>query len=1132
MKALNSSLNTEQPIDPELGEIIESAVSRLRAGQRVDVEGLAAAHPEYAEQLRELLPMAATMIVLGAANECLEPPASPGLVPPRGEETLLSHRQLGDFRIVRELGHGGMGTVYEAEQLSMGRHVALKVLPFVALWQHKSLQRFRNEVRAAAALDHPHIVAVYFIGEERGVHFFAMQLIRGQSLADMIAQLRSLEQGNSPNSNAPTNDSSVNALSSTKHIEQARISTAADSWQAAEHFRTAARLGIQAAEALQHAHDLGVLHRDIKPSNLMLDAEGQLYITDFGLARIEADVGVTMTGDIIGTLRYMSPEQALAKRVVIDHRADIYSLGATLYELLTLQPAFGETDRAELLKQITFEEPRSLRKLDRRIPVELETIVLKAMAKFPEDRYETSQRLADDLRAFLEHRPIQARPASFADRVWKWSQRHQTLVRTAGFALVLLTGIFAVSTVLVKRAQTQAIAALKETSDLLYTSDMTVAYQTFEKGWSDEVQKILDRYRPVGREPDRRGLEWHLLQKRVQQPASITLAGHQGRVNELAVFPDRRRLASVGQDGTLRIWDVRAGKLLRTIPICEQELHSVAISPDGRFVAAGNMVVYLCDLEEGDQISEFFHSEFTVDSLAFSADGQHLAAGARYEEVCLLSLEGHVEKRIPCASRVESLEYVTGSPLLLVPNRRPVAGQQPLGIVQLWGAGLSHVEQELDGSQRDRPAQISIARSSPCGKFVAAGESYNSRVSLFELASGRVVAETPVSRDRLTDLAYSPDGKAIAIGYRNGRVEYFDLQLDADGNPTIDRRPLVVNAHEGEVRSVRFVDAKTLASCGTEGLVRIWNMPNDAAQAFDLTDSIMFDLKLSPDGSRLLYVGVNEFLIADMDSGEVVCRRTHPNANNGEPAWSPAGDKAAVCCDDSASVDILDRNGHTLCSISHGTRPAAVAFSPDGSLIAIVGAQQLQLCCSDSGEEVFRQSLSQPGTNIAFSHDGARLAYGGQSGTVVVFDVIERQSRRELVCGSHANCVAFSPDDSLLATGHADSVIRLWDVQTGRLQAEMVGHERSPCDLAFSPDGRTLLSSANDGAIRVRSVDQGRGYGVIYRRFEPGTSDARCRLSLSSDGRRLAAGYGTQREDCPDVLLWRLDKNGRSLSAK
>ncbi len=196
-------------------------------------------------------------------------------------------------------------------------------------------------------------------------------------------------------------------------------------------FRSAAKLGIQAAEALQHAHDLGVLHRDIKPGNLMLDADAQLHITDFGLARIEADAGVTMTGDILGTLRYMSPEQALAKRVVIDQRSDIYSLGVTLYELLTLQPAFSGNDRQSLLQQIAFEEPKLPTRINRAIPRELETIVMKAIAKNPRERYATAQELADDLGRYLDDMPIQAKRPSLLQRTNKWTHRNKTFVRTA-----------------------------------------------------------------------------------------------------------------------------------------------------------------------------------------------------------------------------------------------------------------------------------------------------------------------------------------------------------------------------------------------------------------------------------------------------------------------------------------------------------------------------------------------------------------------------------------------------------------------------------------------------------------------------------------------------------------------------
>ncbi len=1054
-------------------------------------------------------------------------------------------KTLGDFRILRELGRGGMGTVFEAEQLSMGRRVALKVLPFAALVQERSLQRFRNEVRAAAALDHPHIVSVYSVGEDRGVHFYAMQLIRGRTLGDLIGELRNelrsvnvvgladsthptisadvARSGDRPQHATRPTTPPVGDGFETKRLEQARQSTVVDSGREAGSFRMAAQLGIQAAEALQHAHDQGVLHRDIKPSNLLLDAQGKLYVTDFGLARIEADAGMTMTGDILGTLRYMAPEQALAKRVVIDHRADIYSLGATLYELLTLEPAFGETDRSELLKQIAFEDPRPLRKIDRHIPAELETIVLKAMAKHREERYQTAQQLADDLRAYCEFRPIKARPASYGDRLRKWSRRHQPLVTVAALALILLSGILAVSIAFVKRAQNQTVAALEDTSDLLYITDMALAYQTLDKGWSDEVQTILDRHRPTGREPDRRGFEWHLLQMLVRPPDSITLAGHAGPVNELAVFPDRRRVASVGDDGTLRIWDVTAGRLLRAIPICREGLKSVAVSADGRYVAAGSTSVFLCDLESNYEVSTIYHNEHTIESVAFTPDGKHLAAGSRYDHVALIARDGQLIKRIPCGARVESLEFVPGTSELIVPNRRPVPNQRPAGIVELWGEELSAVEQVLDASHDERDSQITVARSSPCGRFVAAGELRRSQIFVFERSTGRMIAESPASRDQLTDLAYSPEGTAIAAGYQNGHIEYFRVTLDVHGNPSLNRRPLVINAHRGEVTCTRFLSDRSLLSCGTDGLIRIWDVLGDAAQTFQLTDQEMVGLELSPDGALLLYVCPPEIVLMDMDRGEVVFRSSSPEAHYYKPAWAPKGDRAAVCSEHTQSVTVLDRTGQTIYSIAHGARPEAAAFSPDGSLVAVVGAQVLQLCHGMDGREILRRPLAAKPSTVTFSHDGRRLACGGQEAANMVFDVATMKPIHRLAVGGHVSRLAFSPDDSILASGHEDSVIRLWEAKTGLLRAELAGHEREVTRLEFSPDGRTLLSSAADGTVRVWSVDHGRAFGVFHRRFEVGSSQARCDLSLSSDGRRLVVGHQTQLTDCPDVFLWQLD---------
>jgi serine/threonine protein kinase len=382
------------------------------------------------------------------------------------EPALAVRATLGDFQILREIGRGGMGVVYEAEQLSIGRRVALKVLPFAAMLDRQQLNRFKNEARAAGTLDHANIVAIYSVGCERGVHYYAMQLIEGQSLAQVIGQLRNdvgcsmLDVGSHPTSSIqhpafniqhasvvrgspepvlPT--SSIQHPASSIDTEPvARLSTLPD-FDSREYFRTIAQLGIQAAEALDHAHQNGILHRDIKPANLLVDDAGKLWITDFGLARMEADAGMTMTGDILGTLRYMSPEQALAKRAIIDHRSDIYSLGVTLYELLTLQPAYTGDDRQELLRQIALDEPRKPRQINPRIPQDLETIILKSIEKEPTDRYTAAQELANDLRAFLDNRPVRAQQASLAHRARKLLRRHRPVVVATAVTLLVAVAI-------------------------------------------------------------------------------------------------------------------------------------------------------------------------------------------------------------------------------------------------------------------------------------------------------------------------------------------------------------------------------------------------------------------------------------------------------------------------------------------------------------------------------------------------------------------------------------------------------------------------------------------------------------------------------------------------------------------
>jgi serine/threonine protein kinase/Tfp pilus assembly protein PilF len=436
-------------IDPILNALVEQYANRLEAGEVLDVDQCASAHPEYADRLRKLLP---TMQVLA---ELRRSSFANGAVSGNARAHSEVSGTLGDFRLLREIGRGGMGIVYEAEQISLGRTVALKVLPFASTFDPRQLQRFQNEARAAACLHHNSIVPVYAVGCERGVHYYAMQIIAGQSLDRAIAEIRKMPGKEAAGTNLPATvarDGIVDQQSQadgngaiiaapahdTVREPRGQASTLSLHGETSDYFRRVAELTIQAAEGLEHAHQSGVVHRDVKPGNLLLDERGNLWVTDFGLAQFKNDAQLTMSGDLMGTLRYMSPEQALAQRIVVDHRTDIYSLGATLYEMLTLQPAFGGRDRQELLRQIAFEEPVRPRRLNRAIPMELETITAKAMEKNPAERYSTAKEMAEDLQRFLRDEPTLARRPTLWTRARKWSRRHRAGVRAAAIALVLV----------------------------------------------------------------------------------------------------------------------------------------------------------------------------------------------------------------------------------------------------------------------------------------------------------------------------------------------------------------------------------------------------------------------------------------------------------------------------------------------------------------------------------------------------------------------------------------------------------------------------------------------------------------------------------------------------------------------
>src|SRR5262245_15733343 len=483
--------------EPEVIQAVQEYQAALGAGACPDRGALLARFRATAPALAECLD---GLEFVQAAARGLSWQGSPRTeVSPEGPPPWTE--PLGDFRIVRELGRGGMGVVYEAEQISLGRRVALKVLALAATLDSKQLHRFKNEAQAAAGLQHQNIVPVYAVGCERGVHYYAMQFVDGQTLAGLIEDLRfsildlqkqPREAGEpSPPHDARSGSSVLRVAAIENQKSNIENSTAValtteHSIKNPEFFHTVARLGIQAAEALEHAHSMGVVHRDIKPANLLVDVRGNLWITDFGLARLPTDVGLTLSSDVLGTLRYMSPEQALAKHGLVDHRTDIYSLGVTLYEILTLRPVFDGRDRQELLQKIASEEPRLPSALNPALPTELETIVLKAMAKEPEGRYPAAQELADDLRRFLDNRPILAKRPTLLQRARKWARRHRSFVLAAVIMLIVAVIGLALSTWLIWRAEQRTEAALHDAQTERERAELR-AQETLEA-----VDRILD----------------------------------------------------------------------------------------------------------------------------------------------------------------------------------------------------------------------------------------------------------------------------------------------------------------------------------------------------------------------------------------------------------------------------------------------------------------------------------------------------------------------------------------------------------------------------------------------------------------------------------------------------------------
>jgi eukaryotic-like serine/threonine-protein kinase len=824
-----ASFHEKASVESLVARVADDFQERQKNGELPDIEEYAARYPEAADLLRKVL---AALELVGPAQL-----SGPGLP----ETATEPAGTLGDFRILREVGKGGMGIVYEAEQISLRRRVALKVLPFAATMDPRQLQRFQNEARAAACLHHPHIVPVYFVGCERGVHFYAMQFIDGQSLEGFLRKLHQpTRDGDQPGPISASPDAATVVDSHAKAKTQPLPQDTA-------YFRQVAEWGIAVAEALEHAHGLGIVHRDIKPGNLLLDAAGRLWVTDFGLARTVNDSGLTLTGDLMGTLRYMSPEQALAKHGLVDHRTDIYSLGVTLYELLTLRPAIDGVDREEVLKKIAFDEPPGARQRNAAIPVELETIVRKAMSKEPAERYATAKELAEDLCRFLDDKPIRARPPSLRQRLRKWARRHRAAIWTAATLLVFAAaalaagGVWHVFDVQVTLAEVRQRE--REVRQHLYLQDIALAWQAMREGERERMHGLLERHiSEVGQE-DLRSFEWWYLQRRsrgvLHEVAKI--ASHEGGAYCVTYSPDGRTLASAGKDAVIRFWDARTLRPQGELRSSQGEINEIAFAPDGKTLASAgdNGTVWVWDLASAQQRTilrpEGCRDELSA--LALSPDGKVLAAGGKDGQIWSWDLaSGTLQAKLTPG---EWIHYLT-----FAPHDRFLAAV-------LGGRLLL-----LDPTTLRERGQFRPYGPACCGAFshdsrtLAAGSALGGRIVLWDLTKQLQRIDLPGRENTpIRSLSFSRDDTLLVSGGDDGRVRLWDVRSGSLRDS--------VQGHDRVWCTAFAPDGERLATAGQDGTVKLWHVLGDDRRTIRVNSGAKKDaavdwVAFSPDGQSLL----------------------------------------------------------------------------------------------------------------------------------------------------------------------------------------------------------------------------------------------------------------------------------------
>lgn len=1054
--------SSDLEVDP-LDDVAEEFVDRYRRGECPSLSEYVARYPQHGERIRRLFPALVGMEQLGAA---VQPSGAPDADRPGPGSFVGEH--LGEYRIVSEIARGGMGIVFEAVQESLGRHVALKVLPIHGLLRENRLERFRCEARAAARLHHSNIVPVFGVGECDGVHYYAMQYIRGQNVDAVLQEVRRLRGQPSDPEGATQRRSDLSTgiarglilgerqpLSETTEaggqVAPSRASSrvvaetnpSASSSELAsqpelQYVRSVARIGVQVAEALAYAHHQGILHRDIKPANILLDTEGTAWVTDFGLAKADDSLELTTQGDIVGTLRYMAPERF---RGQADCRSDVYGLGLTLYEMLTLQSPFGSGDRARLTERILQSEPPRPRRLDPRIPRDLETIVLKAIAKEPSRRYESAAALADDLRRFLVDRPIRARRTPPWEHGWRFCRQNPALA-IAGVLVVSLLSVI----LLAWASWTASLdAQLRRTADAR-RDEQLARKDAFEKLWRSYLARAQ-----AGRFSRRPGQRLDGLEA-LQQAAAIarSVDAPEASFDELRdeaiaciALPDLRP----GRVAIDRVADVLA-------PVFDGEFQRYACVERGGVIAvfrtgAATPIVQLTDLRG------------TPERIWISPDGRHLAV-ALAREIQLWDVDG---RRVTFTrpGKTLRLEFTTDS-------RRAMIGSADGKVLVVDVAGGHELASFSPGYA---PSLFAL---NPDGTQIAiADERGDGGVELWTIDSPTKIATLKLAESGPAfALAWSPRGDSLAVSLRNASpVEIWDVA---------ERQPIAtLEGHGQQVSALGFhPNGNLVLTQSWDGTSRLWNLATSKTVVH--WPSTIGDMHFSRDGRTCGYVEVagRARLLEVEASPEYRTLAARIPAVRAEYYRADSSEDELLAVGMGEGVRLWDLNsGRELAFLPIGLTPS-VGFVSVNRHRALLTCGSAGLQCwpiTDLGQKPRRLRIEVPHSihlpvspSVVSVCDDRRTAIASSedSGVAVIVDLDTESVRCALTPHPSVSAGVLSPDGRWAVTsGWHSPNVKVWDAHTGALVKEFATGLQNAA--YFSPDSRTMIVSL-PGMYRICDV--------------------------------------------------------------